>query len=442
MVTPKTPILYIQGLGEISASLATKIGTMSLDASVAAELPIAEERAGSPIDRRARIADIDVIRGVALFGVLMCNLAFCFRTPLMAHGGPRYDTGLDHWVANFEGVFLSDKAMTLFSTLFGAGLTIFYERASARGSGAMGLLTRRLCFLMLFGFLHMFLLWNGDILVDYATAGLCALAFMKRRAWVLWVGIVFLTLFPLLGELLPALKDAVNGLDAAKHYEEAIPIYGHGSYLEIVRYRFHEAAVYMWRAYIFYWPGTMRNMLVGMLVWRSGLLRAPLAHARALKWTTLVGIVLGLAYPVTRTIYYEMTHRSLIPRESVWRHVLGETSAPLLALGYAAGVLLLLHGGSVWRRFFGALAPVGRMAFTNYLTQSIVFSTVFYGYGLGLVGQVGFTVPAIMGISFYSLQCVVSTFWLRRFGFGPFEWVWRCLTYGRWQAMRLATASS
>ncbi|WP_394844722.1 DUF418 domain-containing protein [Pendulispora brunnea] len=415
---------------------------MSLDASVAAELPVVEERTRAPIERQARIADIDVIRGAALFGVLMCNLAFCYRTPLFAHGGPRYDSGLEHWVSTFELVFLSDKAMTLFSMLFGAGLTIFYERASARSSGAMGLLARRLFFLSLFGFLHMFLLWNGDILVDYATAGLCALAFMKRRAWVLWVGIVVLTLFPVLGEFWPALRDAAYGMDSAKHYEDAIPIYGHGTYLDIVRYRCHEAVVYMWRAYIFYWPGTMRNMLVGMLVWRSGILRTPLAHARALRWTALIGIVVGLVYPVVRTIHYEIHHRSLFPPNSVWRPALSAISAPLLALGYAAGILLLLHRGGLGQRAFAALAPVGRMAFTNYLTQSMVFSTVFYGYGLGLIGQVGYTVPALMGISFYALQCVVSTYWLRHFRFGPFEWVWRCLTYGRWQPMRLATAPS
>ncbi|WP_394834213.1 DUF418 domain-containing protein [Pendulispora rubella] len=415
---------------------------MSLDASIAAELPAVEERSRSPIDRQARIADIDVIRGAALFGVLMCNLAFCFRTPLMAHGGPHWEAGPEHWVSTFEEIFLSDKAMTLFSMLFGAGLTIFYERASARSSGAMALLVRRLFFLCVFGFLHMFLFWNGDILIDYATAGLCALAFMNRRAWVLWVGIVLLTLFPVLGEFWPPLRDAANGLDVTKHYEEAIPIYGHASYVELVRYRFHEAAVYMWRAYIFYWPGTMRNMLVGMLVWRSGVLRAPLAHARALRWTAFLGIVTGLSYPLLRTIYYEMYHQRLIPRESVWRHVFGATSAPLLAAGYAAGIVLLLHGGGVAQRALSKLSPVGRMAFTNYLTQSMVFSTVFYGYGLGLIGQVGYIVPAIMGISFYALQCVVSTYWLRHFRFGPFEWVWRCLTYGRWQPMRLATAQS
>ncbi|HWL84727.1 MAG TPA: hypothetical protein VNO21_02945, partial [Polyangiaceae bacterium] len=199
---------------------------------------VSKEALVSPTARTARIADIDVIRGIALFGVLTMNLAYCFRIPLLAIPPPT-DHGLDHVVNRLEGIVLASKAMSLFSMLFGAGLCLFLDRASASGANALGLLARRLIFLLLFGIAHAFLVWNGDILIEYAVGGLCALAFIRKRPAVLWIAVVALTLLPPVASAWPALK-AFADYRPPHHFEDAVHTYGTGGYLEIVRFRTFE----------------------------------------------------------------------------------------------------------------------------------------------------------------------------------------------------------
>ena len=395
--------------------------------------PAEQEARVAPVARQARIEDIDVIRGFALFGVLMMNLATAFRIPFFA-GPPSMGTGIDHVVGRAEFLLLANKSMSLFSILFGAGLAIFLERASARDPhGAMWLLARRLLLLLAFGLAHIFLLWNGDILVSYALTGLLALLFIRLRPSVLLATSAACILLPSLGVAWPALL-ALSDTHVAGHYEEALRVYGTGSYLDIVRFRAHEVVHIVWRAYVYFWPHELKNMLVGIVIWRSGILRAPLEHLRTLRWTALVGIVLGSSFAIHRAIIAELYDTPAPP--SVGRSLLFWTSLLLFSLGYGAGIILLLHSTRS-RKWVAAVAPLGRMAFTNYLTQSIVFSTVFYGYGFGLVGKLGYAITALVGVGFYILQGIFSTIWLRHFRFGPFEWAWRSLTYGQLQPFRL-----
>ncbi|WP_394849430.1 DUF418 domain-containing protein [Pendulispora brunnea] len=392
----------------------------------------AMETGAEPIARQARIEDIDVIRGLALFGVLMMNLVTAFRVPFWNSSSPP-GQGLDYVVHRLLVVLLANKAMTLFSILFGAGLAIFLERASAREAHPMRLLCRRLFFLLAFGLAHLFLVWDGDILISYALFGMVALLFIRRSTTVILVAIAACLAIPSLEVLSPWVVSVMNPPASAPN-DEALRIYQGISYLDIFHYRAHEAVTHIWRGYVTYWPHELKNMLIGILVWRSGILRAPLERLRLLRWTALVGIVAGSTFPIYRIVVFELYHPPPGP-PAPGRLLAHWFTVTIFALGYGAGILLLLRRTRLGK-WVAAAAPLGRMAFTNYLTQSLVFSTLFYGYGFGLIGKLGTAKTAAIGIVFYILQGIFSTIWLRHFRFGPFEWAWRSLTYGKWQPFR------
>ncbi|WP_394838939.1 DUF418 domain-containing protein [Pendulispora rubella] len=401
--------------------------------SVAAD----EGARAAPVAKASRIDDMDIVRGMALFGVLLMNLAEVFRVPYYGQKGPPLDLPLlERIVVRVQMIFLAGKAMTLFSILFGTGLAIFWERANARGTGATWLLSRRLGFLALFGLAHGFLIWNGDILFLYALTGLVGLLFLRAPTWVLltaacacwgWYAVV--------GPNWPAVWAFAIREPGPGHYSEALRVYGTGTYLEILRFRAYELLRFEPFSYVLNVPGVLTNMLVGMAIWRSKVLELTARETllRTLRWIAFTGMALGIGYMLFRWIQFEIYHSP--QARGPWRRVLFLGCILSCALGYGAGLLLLLRRAN-WRRRLGVFAPLGRMAFTNYLTQSIVFSTVFYSYGFGLVGKVGNAPAALMGIVFYTLQGFASAIWLRHFRFGPFEWAWRSLTYGRLQPMR------
>jgi uncharacterized protein len=399
-----------------------------------------DERTAEPVAKQGRIEDIDVIRGCALFGVLLMNLVIAFRVPFWGDAPRGATQGVDHAIMTLENVLLSGKAMTLFSILFGAGLSIFFERASARHPHPMRLLVRRLFVLLAFGLAHLTLVWDGDILVSYTLAGFVALCFLRARPALLVVAAVVCFALPVVGQMVPAIKAITAGARAPGSYERAFHAYSTGRYLDVVRFRALEVVPLLPRGYLLFWPHELKNMLIGIWVWRSGVLREPLAHLRLLRWAALGGIVLGASFPLFMTIRFELYHPPPSP-PSTLRFALSSASMFLLALGYGAGLLLLLRRER-WRARLVAFAPLGRMAFTNYLTQSIAFSTLFYGYGFGLLGKIGVAAASALGVGFYALQAVTSAAWLRRFSFGPFEWAWRCLTYGRLQPLRRVAAVS
>jgi len=414
--------------------------TLELNEPVPTAVPVGAARReahAAPIAKESRIDDMDIIRGMALFGVLTMNLALGFRVPFF--GNPfSMPTGLlERVVFRLELILLSGKAMSLFSILFGAGLAIFLERARARGPGALGLLARRLLFLTGFGLAHALLVWHGDILTSYSLTGLIALFFLQRRVSVVLIAAGGSLVWQALGPLWPAAA-ALAGREVPGHFQEAVRVYGTASYFDVVAFRAYEIFRLEMPGYIFLVPDELTKMLLGIAIWRSGILRLEVRekHLRALRWVGFAGILYGMGYSLYRWIYFEIYHPPRVPPGMLGRIFSNfQIMALACALGYGALLLLLLRRAT-WRKSLGIFAPLGRMAFTNYLTQSIVFSTLFYGYGFGLLGKFGYVAMALIGTAFYVLQGFVSTIWLRHFRFGPFEWAWRSLTYGQLQPMR------
>ncbi|HUP29446.1 MAG TPA: DUF418 domain-containing protein, partial [Usitatibacter sp.] len=317
---------------------------------------------------------------------------------------------------------IQGKAIALFSILFGAGLAIQHERFSRLGDPRPWL-TRRLAALLGFGLVHLLLIWNGDILVEYALGGFLVLPLLGASNRVLArVALGCLALYLVL-PMLP-FSPAWPSVDTLqREYLDAMRIYGSGSFAEIRRYSFHEFLVFV-PVYVTLFPETPAYLLLGVLAWRSGIARDPGSHALLLKRTAIAGVAIGaLLFMLAGAALGAVTFASA-------------GLAPIaMALGYGAALLLAMRGPRM-PPLLRLFAPAGRMAFTNYIAQSLLFGWVFFGYGLGLMGRVSAATALAWGIVACAAQLALSAWWLAHFRFGPLEWLWRCLTYARSQPFR------
>jgi uncharacterized protein len=375
-----------------------------------------------------RYASLDVLRGLALLGVLLVNLETGFRVSLFEHI-LRFHTHpgwLDRTVDVLVAGLLEFKAFALFSLAFGVGVQVQAERAGARGVGVAGFLVRRFLVLFGVGLFHMLLIWNGDILALYAVCGLLLVPLLRLPAAalaILAVLAVALTYLLPFGSLFPG-EAALRG-----HAAEATRIYSSGSVREIFELRWREAWRFIAPLEVTVLPQTLGLMLLGAALWRFSVLKDPKRH-RALLWTAFVGLgLLGAAATAVKVA-------AVSSGRPVGLLVEACSHTPL-ALAYAAGLFLWLGSGRPGL-LTAPLAAMGRMALTNYLMQSVVLGFVFYGYGLGLFGRLGPAAALLVGLALYAAQVAFSWAWLRRYRFGPFEWLWRSLTYGARQPMRKA----
>ncbi len=382
-----------------------------------------------PATASERVRTIDVLRGLALFGVLIINILSDFRVPLLEHiQKPFSDShGIDRAVDVLATAGLEFKAFTIFSFLFGVGIAIQIERGATRNVNTNYFLLMRFFWLFVLGTAHLFLVWNGDILTLYAVCGLLLLPLVSLpSAVLLLIGTVLIALPELVsfGLRLPSSPEAENLVVQARQ------VYAHQGYAAILRFRWHESWSLIVPLLIMVLPRTTGLMCWGMAAWRSGILRAPERHRRKLIVALLIGATVGAAITASN-VDTELSGSSFWP---ALQKVHLDASI-LLALAYVSALLLWLNP---WRTFrMPSLAALGQMALTNYVLQSIVLGGIFYGYGLGLFGRLGSAAAAGIGVAIFVAQLQVSRLWLRRFRFGPFEWFWRSLSYGRPQPMRV-----
>lgn len=382
-----------------------------------------------PVTQADRYASLDVLRGLALFGVLLVNLLGDFRVSLAEHilTFHTHPGWADRVVDVLVAALLEFKAFALFSMLFGVGMAIFAERAAVRHVGATRFLARRLLVLLLLGLCHLFLIWNGDILALYAVCGLLLLPVIRLPApglAIVGVAAVALSFALPVGFLWPTdatLRDLVA---------QAARIYPEGGFGEILAYHWQETQLLILPLLAIALLRTWGLMALGAAAWRAGVVRDPERYRNLLWAVALVGGVVG-GSATALSVYSASTGQ---PTKVPPLLVEAGSTVPL-ALAYAAGLLLALRSPAVAAA--GApFAAAGQMALTNYLTQSVILGFLFYGYGLGLYGRFGPAAAAGIGVLLYAGQLVVSRVWLRRYRFGPVEWLWRSLTYARWQPMR------
>jgi uncharacterized protein len=334
--------------------------------------------------------------------------------------------------------------MGLFSMLFGAGVLLYANKRTESGQPSGALWFRRMVVLLAIGLVHAYFLWAGDILVPYALCGILLVWWMRNRTartlfiaavGMLAIGAAFAVVHWLAWG---SMSEADRAAELALMMPTREQALGHvalmlGSYTQFVAGSAPGTFMFetMFFVMFFFWRcGGM--MLLGMALYKAGFLDGRLpssTYARVALIATPVGLVLALigALELER-VAYVMPIRAAV---DLWNYV----GAVFASVGYAAALIWIVkHARMAGLR--RRLAAVGQMAFSNYLLHSVTASALFLGWGFGLAGRFDYAAQLLIVIALWIVQLIVSPIWLRSFRFGPAEWLWRTLTYGRVQPMR------
>ena len=399
-----------------------------------------------PVLRQERIEVIDILRGVAILGILLINMGLFSRPEgLPAH--QLWPNAVDGTVERLILFFAQEKFKTLFSFLFGLGLAVQMMRAEARGARFLPLYARRLCILFLIGVAHFVVLWDGDILHDYAQNGFLLLLFRRRSPKTLLFGATILLAIPMFFYGLTTYYSITHRMntqlmswisyetkaDDPQAIDETRRIYSSGTYGEMIKISARElpgdVTPDIDDAYV------LAIFLLGLYAGRRRIFHDIPAHLPFIRRVQRWGLMIGVAGNVGFAVGGSFDPPPTSVMQNVGRMCL-VFAAPAMTFFYVSTIIVLTQG-EVWRRLV-PLAAVGRMALTNYLLQSLICTMIFYGYGLALFCKVRPSLGLLLTIIIFFIQISLSVWWLRRFQFGPIEWLWRSLTYGQRQPMRVS----
>ena len=390
-----------------------------------------------------RLTVIDTLRAIALSGVIVMNLTAMVMllkagSVLAAAGPPDLAFGL------FDLVFLQGKARSAFALLFGVGFGILMQRAQARGAGFGAFYMRRAFILLLIGIGNLAFLFWGDILIVYAVLGMVLMLFRNAgQRTLLWLGLGLVILPPLVGGAIEAAIGAplpnLAGLSPAEveaGFRALAPAYLGSDFWAYVcanlrYYLFHNRAETGFVA--IYDLGVLGLFMLGLWSAREGLFQDIERHRPLLRRVGWVALPLGLVLSVIHA-----TRRLGVPADGLLHGLVTAAymGLPIMAFGYLALLTLYISRSGRWLGV--VFAPMGRMALTGYLASNAIGAFVWYGWGLGKIGDAGWLSMAWMNlfaIAVFAGLCVFSALWLGVFRFGPAEWVWRSLTYGRLQPL-------
>ena len=388
---------------------------------------------------------LDALRGFALFGVVWSNYATFSNWYALGSAEQLALPGatLDAVLGPFHDILIDGKFYSIFSLLFGIGFGFFLDK----GGAGQARFLRRMLLLLLIGVLHLRFLWAGDILSLYAILGLLLPLFRRVSDRALIIIATVLLLSPIAVDAARVLTD--NAFQPAAPFAEAMEAQAaaNGDMFEAWRAvpegGWAEFTTLNERTWLFrIWMLVDGNrpqkvlalFLIGRWIARRKLFADPATHRVLLKRITIVGLVVGL--PFCTLNWYSLNHLQYLPDP---QGLIGTISYALgvvpLALAYASA-LALLWTDTRWQKRFLVLAPMGRMALSNYLMQTIIAITLFYGIGFGLGGKVSMVGFEGIALAVFTIQILWSHWWLKRFQFGPMEWAWRSLTYGKVMPMR------
>ncbi len=400
-----------------------------------------------PTQPAERVLEIDVIRGVAILGILVVNMMY-FAWPFYHEliPGAAWTSPADRVAEVLIWFFAESKFITMFSLMFGLGLAMLMGRAEAKGQEVRPLFVRRMLVLLLIGAVHTVLFWVHDILVYFALVGFLLLLFRRKEPASLkrWAAVVFLVpvvvtgAFVGLGALAATLPEGAAEMEAAmqenvamfeRMYEQALAVYSTGSFGEVTVQRIVDFGMEFVGGFIGGSLFVILGMfLLGLAAGKARWLQDPEAHVaawrRVLRTAGPIGLI-GSAVLVVGRLGAD-------PGMLSWRDLATSAGtfigAPAMCLAYVSAIVLLSRKAR-WRKLFRPLAAVGRTALSNYLLQSVICTTLFYGYGFGLFGQVGPAAGLALTVGIYALQVVLSNLYVQRFRYGPAELLWRKLTY-------------
>lgn len=394
-----------------------------------------------PVAQSERYASLDTLRGFALLGILVPNI-WAFSGPMAAMTDPTVigDTPANNLAHDITSTVFLGKFMFLFALLFGAGLVMYsrkFDTADDNGKyhtklhNGWSLWYIRCAVLLVFGMIHAYLFWYGDILTFYAVSGLTLLWWVRRlnpklQLWgglgLYLLGALLMTGFSFLG--LWALNNGHITADELSG-DAAAEIKGYtGSIVDAFMVRFPTTLSFQFLFGIMFMPALWGIMTTGIGLTRLGFLTGE----RSTRSYILLASILIPTGLLTTYLAYQGVHTGYKENAGfVWQALSQPIGVPL-AFGYAA--LIIAMSKSAWAKpITTPLAAVGRMALTNYFAHTLLCTTFFYGYGLGYFAKLQFPALWLVILSVWAFNIVFSMLWLRAFKMGPFEWLWRCLTY-------------
>ncbi len=408
----------------------------------------------APVQTSEREKFMDVLRGFAILGIFIANLGsgFSWYSENAHATGPMLLPALDHKMSFLHHMFIEGKFYSIFSLLFGWGIALQIKRGMTNGINAVPTIRRRLLFMLLLGFIHL-MVWPGDIVFFYALLGFLLIPLRKfsNRTLLITGGLLLLSpvllyaakmQWPVLNAPAGFLFETGEKIDAKmfdiKSEQEYIAMIQNASWWDVLK---GNISGFFYRyGYLFFVsrvPKVLGMFLIGYVIGRSDFYKNIGQHKKLLYWVIGCGIAIGLPanyYLAHYMAWFNQDYFSLKIKGlyQTIAHTLGVTP---LAMAYVA-LFMLSFRAVAGKKILSVLAPVGKMAFSNYIIQSLIGNFVFLGAGLGYMGKVGPVYYTLFGIGFFCIQIILSTIWLKYYYFGPLEWLWRSATYKKWQPMR------
>lgn len=391
-----------------------------------------------PVAPGERIDTIDILRGLALFGILAANIRG-FAGPALTYFTPDrfWPVFHDRLAQGFIDTLIQGKFITIFGFLFGTGFAIQLSRAEERGARFGRTYARRLFILAIFGLIHGVLIWFGDILLVYALVGFLLLFFRKRsdKTVLIWglvayfMPLILMTVFVVVTSITGQMPPGPPEPTLAQ-IETQRALFTNGSWSAIHEQRMSDVVKFNWGFSPIYGMHVLGLFLFGVLAWRRRLYQPDRDSLPRYRQVMIWGLVIGLAGNTAATVLARLFEIKQFPPTplALFIGLIQNLTIPALSSGYICAVILLCQS-EFWKAALRPFGAIGRTALTNYLLQSVIGTLLFYSYGLGLFGM-GPALLLIPTFAIYAAQAVISPWWLTRYRFGPVEWLWRSLTYG------------
>ncbi|WP_213422297.1 DUF418 domain-containing protein [Bhargavaea massiliensis] len=381
-----------------------------------------------PTASNERIAALDYLRGFALLGIFIANMLF-FHTPYVYIDPFTWFRSLSDEVSHmWVDILFQSSFYPLFAMLFGYGMNMQYEKAVRLGKPFVPTAAKRMGILLLFGIVHAFLIWPGDILITYALMGLIFMWMLRLPSAILAaigavvyiVPMALLTLLTFIGEKLDP-EGIMGAYVDITNVNRSIEAYGGGTFGEVTAQRAADW-MFMNMASI---PMAL-FMILPLFMFGAAAGKSRLIEKASDKWKKwiLPAILFTAAGLALKSLPYftDLRYTSQMLQDSF--------GGPILTVGYVGFILLFLQSGLV-RKVFHPVASAGRMSLTVYLTQSIIATLIFYSYGLGYYGKLPVSLGTWLAVAIFAIQCILADLYFQKFRLGPFEHIWRRLTYGK-----------
>jgi len=407
----------------------------------------------TPVQTNEREIFMDVLRGFAILGIFIANLGTGFSGYRESANltGPFLVEGWDHKMSFLHHMFIEGKFYSIFSLLFGWGIALQFKRAAASDINALPTVKRRLMFMLLLGAMHL-MIWPGDIVFFYALLGFLLLPFRKFSNKTLVITGISLTLLPIAlyaaksywqwlnapaGILFGTGQKVDTFLTGVNSEESYFAFAKNANWWDI--FKGNLAGFFYRFGYLFFVsriPKVLGMFLIGYALGRSDFYKNIVQNKKIIYWVIGIGLLIGLPanFYLARYMSYFMDDYFNLKIKGLYQTIAYAIGVAPLALAYV-GLFMLSFQTAAGKKILSVLAPVGKMAFSNYIMQSLIGNFFFLGAGLGYTGQLGPVYYTLFGIGVFILQIIISTIWLNYFNYGPVEWVWRSATYKKWQPM-------